>query len=126
MGYRSDVRCLIYGPPDKIQALWTKHTLSGNEALKFGGLLECIERYLIQEDISVIDLEMDDVKWYEDFPDVVGWNRILQDIDEELPNTEGLTYEFIRIGEDDTDTETTTSMDAERFMYVSRTIEVSF
>jgi len=35
-------------------------------------------------------------------------------------------YEFIRIGEDDNDVESDSTGDAEGFMYVTRSIEVSF
>ena len=38
----------------------------------------------------------------------------------------GYEYEFIRIGEEDDDVETDRTGDAEGFMYVQRTIEVSF
>ena len=100
MGYRSEVRSLIYGPPDKVQAFWVKHKLLNNPALE--GFGQDLSRYDVDsgDGVSVIDLWGDSWKWYEDYPDVAGWMAMLHEIDDELPGTEELNYEFARVGED--------------------------
>jgi hypothetical protein len=105
MGYRSEVRSVIYGPPDKVQAFWTKHTLLENPAIK--GFESDIRRYMVDsgDGTAVIDLRGDSWKWYPDYPDVAGWLAMIDEIGCEAEGTEGLSYEFARLGEESDDTE---------------------
>lgn len=95
MGYRSQVRSIIYGKPDKVLAFWTMHKLEGNEALK--AFADSITRYTVNAGdggTAVIDLYGDNWKWYEDYIDVKAWHALLQDAEECE-----LEYEFVRVGE---------------------------
>ena len=104
MGYRSNIRCLIYPKP----SLGSKSTEAAYGALKtimnttFKDLLVMWETCIKFDDKNqLFDFEIDDVKWYDSFPDVIAFNEMLPEI-EEL----GFCYEFIRVGEDDDDIET--------------------
>lgn len=121
MGYRSQVRCLIYGESDKVHALIAKHQLIGGKA--FESFADDIEVYdivrkiyddeaskvakkggfgpLIYRDIqtTVIDLEGDSWKWYPDYPDVKAWHALMEEAHDEWE----LNVEFMRIGEEDDD-----------------------
>lgn len=125
MGYYSDVRAIIYGPPEDVLAFWTKHKLSGNPALNSGWLTESIDRYTLdwQGGISVIDLEADGIKWYPDIPEVAGFMRLIDLIDADDEGTERLTYEYVEIGENNDDlTMRSGGADIQGWLYVSRTI----
>jgi hypothetical protein len=52
------------------------------------------------EDHHVVDFAIDDVKWYESYPDVAAFMNLLNEV-EDL----GYEYEFIRVGEDNNDIE---------------------
>lgn len=95
MGYRSQVRSIIYGEPDKVLAFWTKHKLEGNKALKL--FAENIKRYTVNAGdagTAVIDLYVDDWKWYADYEPVAAWDMLLDDATDN-----DLEYEFARVGE---------------------------
>lgn len=108
MGYRSSVRSLIYGDPDKIDALVAKHTLLGTEAAD--SVLREVRRYSILRDTAapgvvvmgstyeVLDLYGDSWKWYDSYPDVQFWHALLEEAAEL-----GLNTEFVRIGENEND-----------------------
>jgi hypothetical protein len=54
----------------------------------------------LDEQHHVVDFAMDGVKWYESYPEVKAFERMLREV-EEL----GFSYEFIRIGEESDDIE---------------------
>lgn len=119
MGYRSDVRSIIYGEPDKVLAFWTKQQLAGAHALVDSmGLQDYIEHYTINNGaLGVIDLKMDSVKWDDSYKNVKSWRDILQYADED-----GLDYEFVRIGEATNDIEYDGTMNSEGLIGYSCTI----
>lgn len=112
MGYRSQVRSLIYGPKEKIdEFLFTHTTIITNIALTDHGLKGALSRYTVsveklnttsqevEETIyHVIDLSGDAFKWYETYEDVQAWDELLKEAEDF-----GLKTEFIRIGEDSGD-----------------------
>jgi hypothetical protein len=125
MGYRSQVRSLIYGDPDVVNALVVSQQLLGFDAQEAFG--ENLKRYRIQRrffdhaasaelgpdpdngraqivwrdvEVEVLDLYGDDWKWYEDYTDVKAWTQMMGDAIDL-----GLCREFVRIGEDTEDTE---------------------
>jgi len=51
------------------------------------------------DDKHVLEFKMEDVKWYDNYPDVKLFMAMLEDI----VDIEGFNYEFIRIGEDAND-----------------------
>ncbi len=104
MGYRSEVRCLIYGEPEKMNAFIITHQLILSSSI-FRDFKENLIRYSIKVDVlpnddrktrtlQVLDLHGDDWKWYEAYEDVQAWMSFMKD----ASNME-LNYEFIRIGE---------------------------
>jgi hypothetical protein len=126
MGYRSQVRSLIYGDPDLICALVAECTLTLGDNNPLKTFEEDLRRYRIERSIydheatcaqepddngnrppvyrdeiaEVLDLSGDSWKWYESYPDVQSWERLLLRA-EEL----GLSTEFMRIGEETSDIE---------------------
>lgn len=101
MGYRSEVRCVIYGEPDKLQALITKHILEGSKVFEqFKDSLKRGEMHWAKGTIEVLELYGDSWKWYPDYPDVMAFTALR----DEAPDF-GLSYEFIRVGEEDDDLE---------------------
>lgn len=122
MGYRSDVQALIY-PQSGDQNLLEYDKLK----LLFGTTFEDVfeawgEDYFSWDDKHrVLKFSANLVKWYDSFPEVGKLVSFLADV-QEL----GYEFEFIRIGEEDDDIETDSTGDANGYMYVSRTIEVSF
>ncbi len=122
MGYRSDVQALIY-PQSGDQNLLEYDKLK----LLFGTTFVDVftawgEDYFSWDDKHrVLKFSANSVKWYDSFPEVAKLVSFLADV-QEL----GYEFEFIRIGEEDDDIETDSTGDANGYMYVSRTIEVSF
>ena len=122
MGYRSDVQALVYPQSgdqnlleyDKLKLLF--NTTFDDVFSSWG------EDYFSWDDTHrVLKFDANSVKWYDSYPEVAKFIKFLAEV-QEL----GYEFEFIRIGEDDDDVETDRSGDAEGYMYVSRSIEVSF
>lgn len=144
MGYRSQVRCLVYGDTDKLQALITKHELMGSGVMdQFNDSLKrytCRRRsydheatlmqpqdenggrqpVICERIVEVLDLTGDDWKWYSDYPDVAAWTAMMLDA-----AMFDCSYEFMRIGEEDNDIETERNVldDGDQWLVVSRKIE---
>lgn len=117
MGYISEVRCLIYGDPDHMDALKMRETLADK------GVFESFKDYLRFYDMDVhmyrgndwqvvrqraIDLE-GSFKWYENYEDVQAWHAFMESA---IEFHESINYEFVRIGEEHSDVENTYSGDA--------------
>jgi len=121
MGYRSDVKALIYPVSsehslieyDKLKLLMNttfKHVLDswGNESFSW------------DDKHRILVFNANSVKWYESYPEVDMFPKFLADV-HELE----YEYEFIRLGEEDDDVEEDSTGDAQGYMYVSRTIQVN-
>ncbi len=121
MGYRSDVKALIYPPSGDTNLLeYDKLKLLMNTTFK--DVLDSWSDYFDWNDTHrVLRFAANSVKWYDSYPDVAKFTQFLSDV-------RGLEYEyeFIRIGEDDNDVESDSTGDASGFLYVSRSIEVAF
>ena len=122
MGYRSDVQALIY-PQSGDQNLLEYDKLKLLFNTTFKDLFEAWGKdYFTWDDTHrVLKFSANSIKWYDSFPEVDLFPKFLADV-RELE----YEYEFLRIGEDDTDVESDSTGDANGYMYVSRTIEVSF
>ena len=118
MGYRSDVQALIY-------PLGGEHNLLEYNKLKllmnttFKDVFDAWgDDYFKWNDAHrALMFDANSVKWYESYPDVAKFSPFLDAVHEL-----GYEYEFIRIGEDDTDIESMNSGDSEGFLYVERSI----
>ena len=122
MGYRSDVRALIYPANGDTNLLeYDKLKLLMNTTFKDVFEAWGEEYFSWLPNVRVLQFSANSIKWYDSFPEVARFPKFLDEATDL-----GYEYEFIRIGEDDTDTETVQTGDAQGFMYVSRTIEVNF
>ena len=126
MGYRSQVRCLIYGTKDNLDAYITEASLI-TESTVFREFKESLTRYTTkvyysrlngpeEEIIQVLDLYCDDWEWYESYPDVQAWMKFMEESAEA-----DLQYEFVRVGENDNDIERHYSEEHEGMIFVSVT-----
>lgn len=102
MGYRSNIRCLIYPSgienaerDEKYEALKTIMNTTFKEVFDMWS-----EHFTVDDTNMVIDFAIEDVKWYEGYPDVSAFDEMLPAI-EDL----GFVYEFVRVGEDSNDIE---------------------
>jgi hypothetical protein len=122
MGYRSDVQALIYPANGDTNLLeYDKLKLLFNTT--FRNVFEAWgEDYFSWNDAHrALKFSANSVKWYDSYPEVLTFVKFLADV-QEL----GYEYEFLRLGEEDDDIEEDSTGDSEGFMYVQRTIEVSF
>lgn len=120
MGYRSDVMALVYPAGGE-------HNLLHYDKLKtlmnttFKDMLDTWGDYFDWDDTHrVLKFTANSIKWYDGYPDVARFTVFLTEV-QELE----YEYEFLRIGEDDTDVEADCTGDAENYMYVERTIQVN-
>lgn len=122
MGYRSDVKALIY-------PLGGEHNLLEYDKLKllfnttFQDVFEAWgEDYFSWNDKHrVLEFDANSVKWYDSYHEVQMFVKFLEEV-----RDLGYEYEFLRIGEEDEDIEADSTGDAENYMYVERTIQVNF
>lgn len=117
MGYRSSVRCLIYGTKDHLEAYMTSQVLVLGSSV-FRDFKDALTRYTISKDeggeLHILDLCGEGWKWYDNYDDVKSWMLFMTDSGEN-----DLEYEFIRIGEDDGDVERITSENYEGLLYTT-------
>jgi len=122
MGYRSDVKALIY-------PVSGEHNLLNYDKLKtlmnttFKDVFDAWndEYFKWNDEHRVLEFSADSIKWYDGYPDVARFTRFLNEV-QELE----YEYEFIRLGEDMDDVEDDSTGDSEGYLYVSRSIEVVF
>ena len=117
MGYRSQVRSIIYGPDDKVTEFVAARKLIGGDLAE---VWSETSTYLVAygaETWRVLDLKCDDTKWYPNYPDVAAWMTMLDEAEEA-----GLQYEHACLGEDDTDTSRNCSTDNQNWLEVRREI----
>lgn len=106
MGYRSNVHAIFYWPDEPEEAVEKeKYAL-----LKF--LLDTTYKDLVEkwnehgqcfclyDDIRIVEFRVHDVKWYDSFAEVEGFEKMMNTLDEA-----GFAFEFVRTGEDDADIE---------------------
>jgi len=119
MGYRSDVATVIYGDnrnPEKYALLKTLMNTTFKVAYD-----EWSADATWHDKKCVLEFFIEDVKWYESYPDVIAFTTMLENLQE----IEGYNYEFLRVGEDDHDIESNSHGDQrEGILRVNRSIEV--
>lgn len=94
MGYRSQVNSLIYGPTEKVMAFLVAYRLKQPPVNVLEEFKTDITIQACGEN-SYLLLDAQNVKWYDEYEDVVAWNAFMEDA-KEL----GLEVEFARVGED--------------------------
>lgn len=122
MGYRSDVKALIY-PVSGETNLLEYEKLKTLMNTTFRDVFEAWDdEYLKWDDEHrVLVFKAESIKWYDSYPDVDRFTRFLDEV-HELE----YEYEFIRLGEEDDDVESNSTGDSQGFLYVTRSIEVVF
>jgi hypothetical protein len=127
MGYRSDVTAIIYPDGGEHSALnYNKLKLLMNTTFKelfdeWGGVREFSDGWEWNDDVLVLQFTATSVKWYDSYPDVQRFVKFLGEV-QELE----YQYEFMRVGEEDTDIEYDSTGDANGYLCVRREIEVRF
>ena len=97
MGYRSDVSTVIYGDDRTAEKYALLKTLMNTT---FKVAYDAWSADVIWHDTKcVLEFFIEDVKWYESYPDVMAFLTML----ENLREIEGYNYEFVRVGEQDDD-----------------------
>ena len=123
MGYRSDIVTLIY--PDNNS---NKDAVESYEALKtfmntaFKEVTDTFSNDMEwHDDINCLKFKIDDAKWYESYPEVQAFTRMMDFFRDE---EHGYCTEFIRIGEDTDDVEAyETGYNVNGWLHVRREIE---
>lgn len=124
MGYRSDVKSLIYGDVERMKVFIVKTKLLGeNNALAL--FKDSIDIQTVKVDpnteLTCIELHGEDWKWYESYEDVKAWEALLKEAEKD-----GLDYEFVRIGEESNDIEERCSTDARYFISVGSSSYINY
>jgi hypothetical protein len=119
MGYRSEVKSLVYGEP----AAMAKFMADNAELVDavredFGSSLDTYHK----SKQTLLYLDMPYVKWYDDDAGVIRWGNLLS-----LANEAELMTEFVRIGEEAGDIEQEYSQtECEYYLETVSTINANF
>lgn len=123
MGYRSDVMCLVY--PDTQLRLEDRENYAVLKTLMNTTFKDVLDEW--GEDVEWIDgnhclkFEIEDVKWYESYPQVQRFSEMVQFFKNSSPK---YCVEFVRIGENHDDVEEEHHGDTNQyFLRVRRSIE---
>lgn len=123
MGYRSSVKSLIYGEFNAV-----KEFIEQTNLIEENNPLKLFEDNIVLQTIKLsahlewlcIELQGEEWKWYESFPDVQAWARLLNSA-----KKMGLQYELVLVGEDGTIEEDRTS-DCEYFIATHSYSEINY
>jgi hypothetical protein len=124
MGYRSDVEILFYpqDPEDfAMLKLYVDETLP--DKFEVGGIPP---RMNWPQGNKYLHLRLESVKWYPSYEDVIVYTECFDNWGERFGSPPKFHFEFVRIGEDDEDTETHYSNDAAYALQIERSITLSF
>jgi hypothetical protein len=126
MGYRSEVRCLIYpretavGDEPKLNDNY--HALKTVMNTTFKEVVDYWSEWIRFDDQHrVFDFAIDHVKWYASYPEVNKFEAMLAEI-EDL----GYEYEFVRVGEDEDDIDRRMSENDSGYLSTSTSITCYF
>jgi hypothetical protein len=92
MGYRSEVKSLIYGSPEEIKAFKLANFDLYNQVAEDFGTDITNQR---NDEYEIIYLSLGYVKWYDEYKEVQHWHEFLQ-----LALLSNLSIEFVRVGEE--------------------------
>ena len=119
MGYRSEVKSLVYGEPEAMAKFMADNAeLIEQLAEDFGSDLTQVNN----GSYELIYLDCAYSKWYDSFSEVIRWNNLLS-----LANEAELMTEFVRIGEEAGDIEQEYSQtECEYYLETVSTINANF
>ena len=124
MGYRSDVMAVFYTyDPNEFPSI--KLFIDENVPEWFRG-----DKYMTtftgSNNLQGIKFDLQDVKWYESYPDVQGFEQVLNKFEKLADGGDKWLWEFVRLGEEVEDVEERSCSEAHNLIYVSRSIECDF
>jgi len=124
MGYRSDVVAVFYTQdPNEFPSI--KLFIDEHVPEWFRG-----DKYMTtftgNNNLQGIKFDLQDVKWYESYPDVQGFEQALNKFEKLADGGDKWLWEFVRIGEEVEDVEERSCSEAHNLIYVSRSIECDF
>ena len=128
MGYRSDVAYTIRFANEEAYHLFILEAKANPATAgcfppnNTGTWEECI----CDEGRKRIDFHVRDVKWYESYPDVQGFEQAMRKFESLADDGDKWLWEFVRLGENLDDVEERNSYNSEPLLYVSRSIECDF
>lgn len=96
MGYRSEVKSVIYQTEKEFDKFYEDNK---EEIDYFQDAFRSLS-IATKGQYKVLFLNCYDVKWYDVFPEVQAWHKFLAKAE-----AAGMFYEFVRLGEDDSDVE---------------------
>lgn len=139
MGYRSDVAAMFYVSPTRLGDGEKDRTDAAKALLdiwwqtRMETCPDWMKNHFKSTNRGYV-FEMDDVKWYESYTDVIWFNTLADAFEEEfiengdLDGNSGLNmyfaYEYIRIGEDEDDTKIRRLGECEYRIQISRSISI--
>jgi len=121
MGYRSEVKSVIYADKNKIDS-FINDNKEAFDYLKseFDDALQIVDK----EDEKIIFLSGDGWKWYPTFKEIQAWDNFM-----DLAEEKELSVEFVRVGEEPEDIETDYRGNPENvhyYIYPTSIIDVNF
>jgi hypothetical protein len=121
MGYRSEVKSVIYADKNKIDS-FINDNKEAFDYLKseFDDALQVIDK----DNEKIIFLNGDAWKWYHDYKEIMAWNDFM-----DLADEKELSVEFVRVGEEPEDIETDyrgNPADLHYYIYPTSIIDVNF
>lgn len=124
MGYRSNVMAVFYTyEPNEFPSI--KLFIDEHIPEWFRGD-EYMSTFTGSNNLQGIKFDLQDVKWYESYPDVREFEQALKKFEKLADEGSKWNWEFVRIGEEVEDVEQKRSYNADPLVYVSRSIECDF
>ena len=121
MGYRSNVMAVFY-TYDPIEYPSIKLFIDEHIPEWFRGD-EYMSTFTGSNNLQGIKFDLQDVKWYESYPDVQGFEQALKKFEKLADEGSKWNWEFVRIGEETQDVEERWGDHSHNLLHVSRTIE---
>ena len=123
MGYRSDVVAVFY-THDANEFPAMKLFIDENVPEWFKD--EEYMRVVKGSELHVIKFTVNGVKWYPSYPDIQGFERMMDKFDSLGEGGDKWAWEFVRLGEEVEDVEEKSSPESENLLYVVRNIECDY
>ena len=125
MGYRSNVMAVFYTyDPNEFPSI--KLFIDENIPEWFRGD-EYMTTFTGSNNLQGIKFDLQDVKWYESYPDVQGFEQALKKFEKLADGADSKwCFEFVRLGEEVEDIEERQSYGSNNLLYVSRSIECNY